>query len=100
MGLVGLVFRGAGSGRDRSLVTRSRAGGESGSIEASTKDGFGRGDGRRSTGGCIDWLKAEFVGESASEGLIVVVGSLGGDNDRARSVAHVNKSGLIFNCAV
>jgi hypothetical protein len=70
------------------------------SIEASTKAGFGRGDGRRSIGGCIVWLKVEFVGELANDKLPVVVGSFGGDNDRARSVAHVNKSGPIFNCLV
>jgi hypothetical protein len=96
---VGLAVRSTGSEYGGSLITWSRAGGGSWSIEASSKGGFGRGDGRRSTGGCIDWLKVEFVGELAYGGLLAVVDSLGGDNDRARSVAYVNQSGQIFNCA-
>ena len=98
--LVGLVFRGGGVGRDSSLGTWSRAAECSVSIEVSTKDGFGRGDGRRSMGGCIFWLRGEFVGELANDELLVVAGSFGGDNERARSVAQVNNSGPIFNRAV
>jgi hypothetical protein len=100
IGLVGLVLRGAGSGRDSSLLTWFRAAGVPGSIESSLKCGFGRGEGRRSTGGFIDWLNVELVGEFANDRLLVAVGSLGGDNDLARSVVHVSKSGPIFNRAV
>jgi hypothetical protein len=41
-------------------------------------------------------VKGESAGELANDGLLVVViGSFGGDNDRARSVVHVNESGPI-----
>ena len=95
----GLADRGTGSGRDGSVPVLSCAEGGSWSIEASTRNGFGRGDGRRSTGGRIDWLMVELVGELVYDGLLAAVESFGGDNDRARSVAHVNQSGPIFNCA-
>jgi hypothetical protein len=99
-GLVGLVLRGAaGIGRGSSLIKRSRPT-ISLSSEGSTKDGFGRGEGRRSSGGCIVWLKGESAGELENDGLLVVMGSFGGDSDRTRSVVHVNRSSPIFNCAV
>ena len=62
--------------------------------------GSGLGEGLRSTGGSMCWLEVVFVGVLAKEALLGVVGSFDGDNDRARSSVHVNKSGPICNRAV